>query len=379
MRVLYRTLLLDIPRWQKNEDERDVCLPRLRHHLLASNKETVQVHGGWCVMATVMGEKKTRKSCPVCGTLVEELELAHVGLTKEQLQILKRHRDNNTLGHLIHLVDIFASKMNVDQALQESEQKQAMTKLENMILQVEGGLTELIERVAGPGVGAVGEKITIKDLKSLCPTDEFTAEKASKHGTDIVATVKNNDEEYGNVAVSVKYVAQWEGEYLTQLRKNMKQEHTPFGLLVTKVFPSDALNDKAYAKTAKPGEMLLLVKPEYAAIAYYSFRQVVIAWERANAIIKDEKEKIREHKRIAKAVVEWISGPAFRDTIDDIDTAIKCSTTTSEDLERIRTYLDRNFENIQDEQEDLRKHLRFAKNAMESLKKKLDGKKEEGK
>ncbi len=251
-------------------------------------------------MATVIREKKPRKSCPVCRTLLDELEFAQAGLTKEQLQILKRHRDNNTLGHLIHLVDIFASKMNVDQALQESDQKQAMTKLENMILQVGGGLTELIDRIAGPGVGAVGEKITIKDLKSLCPTDEFTAEKASKHGTDIVATVKNNDSEFGKVAISVKYVAQWEGEFLRQLRKNMKQEHTPFGLLVTKVFPSDALNDRAYAKTAKPGEMLLLVKPEYAAIAYYCFKKAVIAWEKANTIIKDEKEKIREQKRIAK-------------------------------------------------------------------------------
>ena len=333
---------------------------------------------GDCLMATVIREKKPRKSCPVCGTMIDELGLAHAGLTREQLQILKKHRDNETLGHLIHLVDIFASKMNADQALQESDQKQAMVKLENMILQVGGGLSELIERVAGPGIGEVGEKITIKDLKSLCPTDDFSAEKASKHGTDIVATVKDNDTELGTVAISVKYVAQWEGEHLKQIRKNMKQERTPFGLLVTKAFPNDALNDRAYAKTAKPGEMLLLVKPEYAATAYYCFRQAVVAWEQANTIIKDEKEKIREHHRIAKAVIEWISGPGFTETAGEIDEAMTTSSKTSEDLERIMSYMEKNFNSIQQDQEELRKHLRIAKSAMKHLKDLLDDKKEEG-
>lgn len=327
-------------------------------------------------MATVIREKKPRKSCPVCGTMVDELGLAHAGLTKEQLQILKRHRDNGTIGHLIHLVDIFASKINADKALEESEQKQAIAKLENMILHVEGGLTELIERVAGTGVGEVGEKITIKDLKSLCPTDEFSAEKATKQGTDIVATVKENDKEFGTVAISVKFVAQWEGTHLQQLRKNMKQEHTAFGLLVTKAFPRDALNDKGYVKTTKSGEMLLLVKPEYAPIAYYGYRQAAMAWERAKSIIEDEQKRIHEQNRITKAIMEWISGKGFKDATNGIDEATEFSNQTTRTLEALKSHVAKKVANMQQDQEDLRYQLQMAKSVLKELKETLDDKSE---
>jgi len=338
----------------------------------------MHTHGGDGLMATVIREKKPRKSCPVCGTLIDELGLANAGLTKEQLQILKRHRDNGTLGHLIHLVDIFASKMNADKALQESDQKQAMAKLENMILHVEGGLTEIIERVAGTGVGDIGERITIKDLKSLCPTDDFSAEKATKHGTDIVATVKENDRGFGTVAISVKYVAQWEGTHLQQLRKNMKQEHTSFGLLVTKAFPRDALNDKGYVKTTKSGEMLLLVKPEYAPVAYYGYRQAVMAWERAKAIIEDEKKLFREQNRITKAIMGWIAGKGFRDATTSIDEAVEYSNQTTRSLEALKSHVAKKIGNMQQDQEDLRYHLQIANTAMKDLKDLLDDKKDEG-
>lgn len=323
-------------------------------------------------MATVIRERKQRKSCPVCGTLVEEFGLAKAGLTKEQLQILKRHRDNQTLGHLIHLVDIFANKMNADQALQESDLKNAITQLEKIAVEVKGDVTEVVKRLAGTAVGKVGETITIKDLASLFKTDEFIDEYADKKGPDIIGVIKENEKSLGTVVISVKYDVQWKNEHLVQIRKNMKQIGTSFGLLVTKDFPKDALNEKAYVKTTKAGEMLMLVKPEYVAVAYYGFRQAVIAWQQASTVIKNEQDRIKEHQRISKVFIEWLSGKGFRQVIEGIDGGIEKSEEKIKQVELIESYLGKNFSKMKQDLKELGAQLREARSAIMDLKEMLN-------
>jgi len=328
-------------------------------------------------MTTEIEIDNRRKRCPVCDTLVNELGLAKAGLTKEELLILQRRKDDGTLGSLIHLADTLMGK-NSSHMRNEADTKRAIAEFNATAAEVRGDVAELLKRLAGTAVGKIGESIIIKELKSLCPTDEFSAEKADKHGTDIVAKVMEGDSILGTVAISVKYVTQWKGEIMTQMHKNMRQERTPFGLLVTKVFPNDALNDKAYATPTKAGKMLLLVKPEYASVAYYGFRQAVIAWEQANTMIKEEQERIREHQRIAKAVIEWISGPRFREIAQNIDDAIDASEDRTHKLENLKTYAVQKIDVVLQSEEEGRGTLRNAKSALQGLKDLLDGKKEEG-
>ncbi len=259
----------------------------------------------------------------------------------------------------------------------EVDWKLAISELKTTATEVRGDVAELMKRLAGTAVGKVGESITTKSLKSLCQSDEFSAEKAAK-GTDIVATVKENGESFGNIAISVKYDVSWGKQFVTQLRKNMKQEGTPFGLLVTKVFPADSLNDKAYVMENKNGQMLLLVKPEYAEVAYYGFRHAAIAWEKANTIIRDVRQKIQERQRITKAIIDWISGQGFKMATEKIDNAIEYSSETNKEVEHLRSYVDQKSNKIQQIQEELRSDLRTAKSALQHLKDLLDDKKDEG-
>ena len=84
-------------------------------------------------------------------------------------------------------------------------------------------------RIAGTGIGTIGEKITVKELKAAFPQDRLTDEKAKKAGTDVVSTVIENSIEQGRIAISCKYDVTWSSKFLEQLLKNMEQERTEFG------------------------------------------------------------------------------------------------------------------------------------------------------
>ena len=47
-------------------------------------------------------------------------------------------------------------------------------------------------------------------------------------------------------------------------------------MLVTTSFPGEALNNKTWTTRDSYGKLILLVKPEFASIAYYAIRQIVI-------------------------------------------------------------------------------------------------------
>lgn len=132
------------------------------------------------------------------------------------------------------------------------------------------------KKIVGAGIGKVGEAITIKDLQSAFTEDEFTDKRSDEKGSDIIAEVRDKATAVGKVVVSVKYQEKWSGSFLNQLKDDMASEGTRWGMLVTKVFPSNALNDRAYL--TKDGHFI--VKPEYASVAYYGLREAVrSAWE----------------------------------------------------------------------------------------------------
>jgi hypothetical protein len=93
----------------------------------------------------------------------------------------------------------------------------------------------------------VNEKIVIKNLKAAVPTDQFSDEMASKHGTDIVGTVIDNGIDHGRISVSVKSTQKWDNGFMTQLKDNMRNDGTKLGILATKAFQSEVLHDMIYA------------------------------------------------------------------------------------------------------------------------------------
>ena len=62
-------------------------------------------------MATFTSELRYTK-CPTCDTRVEEQTLARLGLTREELTILKNHRKDESFGKFLQLVDLTMIRMD---------------------------------------------------------------------------------------------------------------------------------------------------------------------------------------------------------------------------------------------------------------------------
>lgn len=164
-------------------------------------------------MATVTDELRSIK-CPICDSKVEEQNLARLGLTKEELAILKAHKNDETFGKYLHLVDLTMKRMDPEKLATESEMKRAITQLQKTIEGVQAAVT-------GTAIGKVGELVTVKELKSAFPQDNFSDENANKGDTDIIATIIENGNEQAKVAISCKYVEKME----CQLHPAVKEEH----------------------------------------------------------------------------------------------------------------------------------------------------------
>ena len=303
--------------------------------------------------------------CPVCDSTVNELDFGRAGITKEALKTLRRHVKEETFSPLIQLVDITMRKIDPDKIGLESEMKRAVGL-------IYGAIGEINQKLSGTAIGKIGEIITIKDLKTISPTDEFSEENAARGGTDIVATVKENGEEIGKVAISVKYDFEWKTDFVQQLTKNMQQEATNFGILVTKDFPKQALNDNAYLKETKNGAMILFVRPEYLSVAYPGYRWAVIAEQKAQHSIKSMEEQLEKRESIAKSVIEWLNGDEFQKTVSNMDQARELSEQTVSILNLMTNYVTLHVGKAKKEQESLQKILGNTKSAIQELKERLN-------
>ncbi len=134
----------------------------------------------------------------------------------------------------------------------------------------------LIEKITGNRIGKIQEYFSLLELKSSFPNDYFSDEKSDKHGTDIIATVRESNEDISQITISIKHHKKWNSEFISQLEHNISQDGTSWGFLITTVFPSEALNKKIWTVCDSNGRLILLVKPEFASIAYYAIRMIII-------------------------------------------------------------------------------------------------------
>jgi hypothetical protein len=313
-------------------------------------------------MATAIQISSLKTKCPICGSLVKESDFKQTGLTKAEINILRKHAREATLPALIQLVDLGMKKLNPDKMSQELIIKDAVKELYQVV-------EEVRDRIAGPAVGKVGEYITIKDLKTVVPHDQFSDGKADRAGTDIVATIHENKLQVGKIAVSVKYDNSWKGDFISQLEKNMRHEGTSFGILVTKSFPKEALNDKVWIKENRTEGMMLIVKPEYAPVCYYGFRQAVIAWHEAKKHIENtQEEKAEEQHKILKAIQAWVNGRDFKAVLNNIDSAIELTNEVDEVADKLLQYNQQKLERIMNLQASMRTSLGEAQTSARSLK-----------
>lgn len=313
-------------------------------------------------------------NCPVCNSEVEPRVLARHGLTTQQLHTLERHIRDGQFGHVLSMIDTILRSVDPDVVGPELQTQMAIGEVHKGMSVVQSQIADMQKMFAVPKTkGDAGEIFTVKDLKSMHLTDNFAEEKARSGGTDVVATVVENQRDWGTVVVSVKYQAKWSSEFLTQARKNMDQEGTNYALLVSETFPRDALNDKGYDVSKKPEEILWLVKPEYAPFAYGCLRYALVATQKAKAVVKAQAERLQVQKEISVVIKKWINGKGFKKTESRVDSAVARSKKTTEGLEAIKSYVSRTTNSLKKEQEELRDDLGIAYESILELKKYLEG------
>ena len=101
----------------------------------------------------------------------------------------------------------YAFRKNLEHiATAESDRAREFSYLANIVY-------EIRDRLFGISIGSVQEKMSVLYLKQACPLDHFSEEMASKHGTDIVASVMEGETCVGKISISVKKQKKWSPDF----------------------------------------------------------------------------------------------------------------------------------------------------------------------
>jgi hypothetical protein len=374
-------------------------------------------------------------TCPLCDQSVDLSILSNLRLSYEQLRILKYHIKNETLGHMITIADIVLKQMNPEMTSIEYQMNETLSKLRTVLgtineeshnkiekliekilgtdtnkrtalienykkengetlkgidknlkslqffwsenqkqdSEVKRMLNEIIQKIGGTGIGSVGEIMVIRDLKQVSPMDSFDETRASRHGSDIVAKVNENGIICGCITVSVKYTQTWSNGFMTQITKDMKVDGSRWGILVTKVFPKEALSDKACVMKTDEGNSVILVKPEYVSLAYFGLRQATLSWFSTKEQMKNRIEENDEMEKTFTALLTWINGEDCQEVLTYIDCAIHEANKTRETMHQVQNYIRIKTEEANKFQCNLIKYLTQTKSLVRKLRELLNG------
>lgn len=234
-------------------------------------------------------------------------------------------------------------------------------------------LNEILRRIGGTGIGSIGETITIRDLKQVVPSDDFDETRATQGGTDIIGRVNENGIFPGAITISVKYAEKWENSHMEQIAKNMQQDCSRFGILVTKESPKQAINDKAWVTKTREGNSVILVKPEYAPLAYFGLRQATLIWYQMTQMQKTKEKETDEIEKIFKALMYWINGEEFQESITYIDCAISEANKTKELMNTLKKHIENKIVEILGCQDRITGKLTKATSLIGKLRELLNG------
>jgi len=357
----------------------------------------------------------TSTLCPLCGSVVAQTTVGRWNINAEEAEHIRALLRSGTFAETLRIGEIAARHLNpdilsTDVQVQQSlaalskkaevllreqqtyvktiadservdkndaragslqEQKQIVESYQKQILELHQQMntvatrqfaetqkfTEAVlairEKLVGTGIGPIEEAALAKELKSACPYDNFVTRQATKGKADIVAEVVVKGQVIGKVVVSSKADNDWSEEFREQLRKNLMQERTRWGILVTKAFPSDALNDRAYLDA----EQFLLVKFPYAAVAYLGVREAVVHWHEAETRLTEVENRVKHETSVLQALGEWVRGEKFAEFTSKIDVARKFSKETEDLIEEWENYNKTKAQKIHQMQKKLRDAL----------------------
>ena len=91
-------------------------------------------------------QEQDKCSCPVCESTISVKKLSEFGLTTKEFEILQKHKNNETLGACLHLVDILMEKIEPGKLSVQSEVQNMIMELQNAKLSSEVELKNILTK-----------------------------------------------------------------------------------------------------------------------------------------------------------------------------------------------------------------------------------------
>ncbi len=307
--------------------------------------------------------------CPVCGQYTNIHDLGRAGLTPEELMRIRQYIQDGVLGKMLTIADLVNRRIDPTTTSMELSFNETLeefgTRHNDKLDQLARLLSGISEKIVGPGIGEVSEMIATEELRQAFPEDEFDRSSA-EHGTDIIAIVSDRKSEVGKISISIKDTKHWKSDYLEQLEKNMNQDSTKVGILITKKLPKGA--NPTGQVVHNNNHMFFLVHPQYALAVYAALRQVVIHMHQSEAYITTKEQELMQIGRISKALVKWISGNEYQEILNTLETIKTSSEETDGVLLQMQDYVDRHVKKGCDKQKKIRQEVLNAGSLLTGLK-----------
>ena len=317
-------------------------------------------------MATVIRTEQKKTKCACCGTLVKSSEFSKRGISPELLTILDRDIRDNKLAETFALAQSARRQMDPSATSTELLVKETLTEgfalISKPMNQMNSAISQLM---GGTGKGDVAEMVTAERLRQTFKDDEFNTAEASKGGTDIIATVFDRKNEIGKISISVKNTKTWKNEFLEQLERNMEDDSSKVGILVTKKLPK---------RTSPTGEvvhnngvMYFLVHHDHASAIYASLRQVVIHMHETAQYLSSKEQELMRMGQISKALAQWITGDEYREILQTLEAINDDSKTTTDLLLHAQNAVIKDIKKACDKQQRIQQYVLNQESLLKGL------------
>ena len=323
-------------------------------------------------MATVIKTESRKTKCPCCGTNVNANDLGRAGITPEILERLGRYIHDGILEEMLAIAESVKRQMNPSATSTELAITEKLDQSFNSLIEKQNQMNKtLAQIVGGTGKGEVAEMLTSEILRQLFPQDEFDATTAPKGGSDLIAKVFDRKTEVGKITISIKNTETWKSEFQTQIEKNMEQDSTKIGILVSNTLPKKS--NPTGEVIHKNGVLYFLVHPEHVKALYVGIRQVVIHMHETNQYITDKEQELMSMSQISKALIHWTRGDEYKEILRTLESINSESTETAQVLQKAQNSIIRDIKKACDMQQRIQHHVLNQQSLLQGLKDLLRG------
>ncbi len=318
-------------------------------------------------MASVIKTETRKTKCPCCGTNVNANDLGRAGVTPEVLEKIGKYIGEGNIEEMFAIADSVKRQMDPSATSTELVLKEALTdgfaEMSKPLSQMSKAIAQI---VGGTGKGEVAELLTTESFRQLFPQDEFDTSTGPKGGSDLIAKVFDRKTEVGKITISIKNTKTWKNEYLEQIEKNMEQDSTKIGILVSNKLPKKA--NPTGEVIHNHGMLYFLVRPENVPALYVGLRHVVIHMHETKQYITSKEQELMKLGQISKALIQWTTGDEYKEILRTLEEINEDSSETQQILQKTQNSVMRDVKKANDRQQRIQQHVINQQSLLNGLK-----------